>query len=88
MASSLLFKVSTIFSGAGFRQAGEGMGRLLRFTTPLIFALAKLGTRFGILQSIISVVFGRALIRGIRNSIDEAANAETAFSRLGVQLWT
>jgi len=86
MASSLLFKISTIFSGAGFRAAGEGLGRLLRLTAPLILSLTKLGVRFGILQTIIGVVFGRALIRGIQGTIAEATRAETAFSRLGVQL--
>lgn len=89
MASSLLFRIKSIFDNTGFREAEGGFKSVLGVVGKLGLAAAKMAFSFRFLGAVLGVEVVKGLFnvgKGILTAVPAAARAESSFVRLRTQL--
>lgn len=89
MASSLLFRIKSIFDNTGFREAEGGFKSVLGVVGKLGLAASKVAFSFRFLGAVLGFEVVKGLFnvgKGILTAVPAAAKAESSFVRLRTQL--
>lgn len=89
MASSLLFRIKSIFDSTGFREAEGGFKSVLGVVGKLGIAAGKVAFSFRFLGAVLGIEVVKGLFnvgKGILTAVPAAARAESSFVRLRTQL--